>query len=427
MRIKNAFCALVALLLLINQNFIFAVSAQEFTVSGNGEGSSSSISYQAENNNQIHQENNAEVENDVKAEAETGSNEANDNSGEVQIETGNAQVSTEIVNSGNTSTAVIDCCPAEDPGSVVVADNGEDSQNSVEITQDSATNITTVNKLNLDNNVDITANTGDNEADDNSGDVTIKTGEVNILAQILNKNLNNSYISASSANNLFNYKIAGNGANSVNTVTESGSEDNNYLVFNDLYLNNSIINNANTGGNKANKNNGKVFIATGSVLLDIILLNKDINTSVIKASCCSSPSPTPTPTPTPSPSGTPGPSESPSPSNPPQGSCCSPTTDIPGPGGGGGGGGSSSSSSGGGEVLGAALPATGGFSLWMLTVLALLMLSAGVILRGDYEYAQDKFKKVSGKFADSFGAYLFGAYLLAYTADLPSRKFRSYS
>lgn len=410
MKLKNALGIVIAVVLGLNPFFLYPVLAQEFSVSGNGNGSSNNISYQAETNNQIEQTSNAEIENNVEAEAVAGENEANGNTGEVEINTGDVTGEIVILNSGNSSTAQIGCCE-EDPSSAAIEGNGEDSNNSINISDNSKVNVNIVNELKLKNNVAINADTGNNEADDNEGDVTIQTGGINMLAQILNQNLNQADVSVSNPNKSFSYSIKNNGSGSTNSITEDTGTENEYSVFNNLYLVNDIKNSTNTGGNKANKNNGKVFISTGSILLDIILQNKDINVSKITDTCCANPSPSPSPSgspgpsSSPTPSGSPSPTPTPTPSPTPAPSCCTPTNDPPGPPVGSGGPG--------GEVLGAALPATGGFSIWTLTLLALLMLSAGVILRSDYGSRQIKSKKVSGQFANSFKSYLFGAYLLA--------------
>lgn len=424
MKLKNALGIVITVVLVINRFFSYPVLAQEFSVTGNGEGSSNSISFQVENNNQVDQTNTADIKNEVQAEAETGSNEANDNTGEVEIETGDVTQEVVIINSGNNSTVQIGCCEEEDPSTAATQNNGASSDNSIDVSDNSSTAVNIVNELSIQNNVDISANTGDNEALGNEGDVTIKTGEINLLAVILNKNLNTADVSVSDPAKNFNLFLKKNGAGSTNSISEDNKTENEYSVFNNLYLNNDIKNHSNTGNNKANKNSGQVFISTGDIFLDIILKNKDINTSKIADVCCGKPFPSPTPvpsgSPSPSPSSSPSPSESPSPSpsGSPTSSCCSPTTDIPGPGGGGGGPGGSSE----GEVLGVSLPVTGGFSLWTLTFLALLMLATGVILRSDLTYGQTKFKKVSGKFIDSSKPYVFGAYLLANLKVLSSSK-----
>ncbi|MBI2593349.1 hypothetical protein HYW44_01785, partial [Candidatus Daviesbacteria bacterium] len=192
MKIKNALVSLAAALLVVNQFFSFAVFAQEFSVSGNGAGSKSEISYQGEKNTQIVQTNDAQIDNQVEAEAFTGDNEADGNTGEVQIQTGDAKEQVEILNSGNNSTAEIGCCTPDDPSSASIEGNGEDSSNTIDISDNSAEKINIVNELKLRNNVSINADTGDNEADGNDGDVTIQTGQINLLARVLNQNLNNA-------------------------------------------------------------------------------------------------------------------------------------------------------------------------------------------------------------------------------------------
>lgn len=422
MKFKNALTAFICVLLSFNRILSYPVIAQEFSVQGNGEGSSNDISYQAEESNQVQQTNSAEIENDVEVEVETGGNEANGNSGEVEINTGDITGEIAILNTGNNSTAQTGCCEEEDPSLASIENNGAQSENTIDISENSSNKITLSNGLVLTNNISINADTGDNEAEDNEGDVTIQTGEINLLAQILNQNLNNADISASGQNKSLEYRVKNNGSGSTNLITEDSNTENEYFVFNDLYMVNDIKNISNTGGNKVNKNErssssnrGKVFISTGNIYLDLILSNK-VNTGKIIADCCrkTAPSPTPTPPPAGGPGESPSPSPTPAPSSPPSG----------GGGGGNGGGGSSGgeSSSGPGEVLGAILPATGGFSLWTLTFLSLLMLSVGVILRSDYGSRQINLKKVYRKFIDSFKSYFFSAYLFANIKSLPSSK-----
>ena len=141
MKLKNALGIIIAVVLGLSPLFPYPVLAQEFSVSGNGAGSSNNISYQAETNNQIQQTNNEEIENNVGAEAETGGNEADGNSGEVEINTGDVTGEIVILNTGNSSTAQIGCCEEEDPSSAAITGNGEDSDNSIDISDNLATKI----------------------------------------------------------------------------------------------------------------------------------------------------------------------------------------------------------------------------------------------------------------------------------------------
>lgn len=164
MKLKNALGIVITVVLVINRFFSYPVLAQEFSVTGNGEGSSNSISFQVENNNQVDQTNTADIENEVEVEAQTGSNEANANTGEVEIETGDVTENVVIVNSGNSSTVQVGCCEEKDPSSAAIENNGASSDNSIDVSDNSSTVVNIVNELTIQNNVDISANTGDNEA-----------------------------------------------------------------------------------------------------------------------------------------------------------------------------------------------------------------------------------------------------------------------
>ncbi len=357
-------------------------AATEFVIEGNGDNSQNSINYTQEKSETVQQSNEANIDNNVNQEANTGGNSASSNTGgEVNIETGDATSNTQIENSGNHSVYESECCPNGD-SSLVISGNGSGSTNNIGYTSNNTSKIIINNLMNTTNNISITANTGDNEADSNNGDVSITTGKAKINAKVENKNINLAYIKGSQGTGSFNVKVSGNGVDSTNDVIVNNSLNTDIVVNNRLDLINNLRFSAITGNNSANRNNGKVSISTGDVMLDIILKNKDINVSQIVLECCQekeqpSPSPSPSVSPSPSPSSSPNPSESPKPSDNPSGG-------VIGGGGGGGGGsssGASSGNSGGGQVLGATLPTTGGFGLYQATLFSLTLFATGVYLR----------------------------------------------
>lgn len=368
----------ICLILVLGQNFSYPVFAEEYSISGNGEGSSSQINVKQEESKAVEQNNNTEIKNEVKAESETGNNQASGNSGETEIKTGDASQDTTVINSGNTNEAQAGCCPTYSGGSATISGNGADSQNQINSSQTMGSNITQNNGAKITNNITVYANTGDNEASDNLGNSTITTGDINIQTAVFNQG-NNSYAKIGGSKAPLDIKIAGNGASSVNDVDENNTEYQVVYVNNYLDLSNNVKHFASTGGNKAYKNLGNVKIITGDIYLDIILSNK-FNNSVVIADCGCKETPQPTPKP----------SETPIPSTPPSGGEN---------GGGGGSGGSSSGGSGGtsdsgsssssggsgGSVLGVSLPATGGFSLIQATLLALSLLGSGIILKLDWK------------------------------------------
>lgn len=383
---SKVLASFVMSLLVLSQFFLYPVLAEEYSISDNGNGSSNEINIKNEESKTVEQSNNAEISNQVESETETGNNEASNNSGETEIVTGDASTEMAVANSGNSNQVQVGCCPISG-GSTQITGNGADSNNQINSDQKNGAIVSQNNGAKITNNIAVNTNTGDNEASGNTGDTTITTGNVNTGIWAANQ-VNNSYASVGGGSKALNLKIAGNGEGSVNNIEENYDENQEFFVNNYLELNNSVNNYANTGGNKAKGNLGSVKISTGNVYLDIILSNK-VNTSVIIADCGCKTSPSPTPSP----------SGSPSPSTPPSG----------GENGGGGGssGGSSSGGSGGssdsgsssgstsgGQVLGANLPATGGFSLIQATMLALSLLGSGIILRLDFKKRKKDVKKV---------------------------------
>ncbi len=369
--IKVHISLLLSISLVLGQLFSYPVLADEYTIEGNGEGSANQINIQQQEDKTVSQNNQAEVENKVKSEVTTGDNQASGNNGETEIETGDVSSDTTVLNQGNTNNAQSGCCSTDNSASV--SGNGSGSDNQINSAQSNNTTVSQNNHATITNNITVNANAGDNEASENNGNSTIKTGDVTVNTGVYNYG-NTSHAKISSAALGFDLKIAGNGEGSTNDINNEFQSTQIVYVSNVLDLKNNVKHYANTGGNKAYKNLGDVKIITGDVYLDIILSNK-FNTSVVEADCgCKSqPSPTPTPSGSPTPSTRPSGGEN---------------------GGGGGGGGSSSGGSGGsdsssagqggGQVLGATLPATGGFSVFSLTLLAFSLLLAGIMARIDF-------------------------------------------
>ena len=146
------------------------------------------------------QDNYAAVNNRVDADAETGENKANDNTGgEVSIETGDADVTVGVDNSVNFNWADADCgCLLEDV-LVKIADNGSDTQN--DITAGLGQGLTVfqgnVAGSGLENFIDADADTGDNKAKDNTGDPgsdpSVETGDATTEVMLENSGNSNVY------------------------------------------------------------------------------------------------------------------------------------------------------------------------------------------------------------------------------------------
>src|SRR3989344_3203731 len=183
-----------------------AAHAEELVISGNGSGSASEVTVNSANTASITQSNDTGVNNGVFANSNTGGNNVNANNGEaVLVDTGNSQVGVTVVNDVNSSVVdSSDCCAQ--PTDVKVTGNGEGSINNV-------------------NTVNVNANTGNNAASNNFGNVTIQTGNIKVDGKILNTTVNVSKVNFSAGGLSLSALINGNGSGSANLITANFTTD----------------------------------------------------------------------------------------------------------------------------------------------------------------------------------------------------------
>jgi len=281
---KLAFLAL-GLLLVFGQGPTM-VKALEIVVTDNGSGSESEVQLTQETQTNVTQTNEANVANDVNVSANTGDNEASDNTGgNVAIETGDVTENIAVDNSVNSSVVETECCPQD--LTVLISGNGADSENEIDLEIENETQIYINQIAYITNNIQGTANTGGNTANDNTGgNVLIETGSIYIAGGIQNGPINSASVTGGSGGGDISAKIWGNGADSVNSI---GAD----LDFNsDIFLNfKSDIDNfvnwdLNTGGNEINGNNGNVKILTGDIFFDFLIKNGPINFGGVDWGCC---------------------------------------------------------------------------------------------------------------------------------------------
>lgn len=339
--------------------------ADELVVSGNGAESQNNVNVTQSSENTSTQNNEAAVQNNVDSSAQTGNNSANDNSGDnTQITTGDA---TNVVNAEtavNASVVETGCC-ADSGTTAIVSDNGQGSESNLNLNNNSQTNTNINQNATVTTNIQGYANTGHNKANDNSGNVSIETGNIYAEGQVQNFT-NFAYADVSSGTPGVLVKITDNDRDTTNNIYLNLNNNTNVNIDNNSRLYNTIKWELNTGWNEANDNKGNVKIKTGDIYLKTVIQNLANIAKVIVDCNCEAKANEP-------------PKENPPSSNPPSGNGGG------GGGGNGGGGGSSSGGSGGsgggGSVLGDSLPATGANSLFGMTLIAIMMLAAGLYLR----------------------------------------------
>lgn len=281
----------------------------------NGENSSNATNLELNNNNTTNQENSAVIENNMNLIADSGSNNANKNTGgNSSIATGDANVAANLLTFANNNIAggvvygVVNifgnlvgdilfpeeaytvCCRTMDT-TLANTDNGSNSTNSTTYTNNTVDTINQFNVANIDNNLYIDANTGENDASKNTnGNSSVTTGDSNVTASILNIANNNivggnwwlvivneagkwvgkimgspegSNLAGSDGfefvvddNGEINVINSGNGVGSTNDSTLTENNNNSINQTNDAKIVNNVDLTANTGRNSASKNTG---------------------------------------------------------------------------------------------------------------------------------------------------------------------------
>lgn len=168
-------------------------SSTSQSISGNGSESNNSINNTNTTNNTILQINHANLQNNIYSNLNTGNNYASGNGGKVTINTGNIKSDVNVINNGiNLSLAKIMAGTGKNIAEI--KGNGADSVNSITFKNIFGIDVIVYNTANISNDVNHNANTGDNVAKDNNGDVEIGTGDVTITTSILNENINGSVV-----------------------------------------------------------------------------------------------------------------------------------------------------------------------------------------------------------------------------------------
>lgn len=316
-----------------NDNFAVAPGSAGSDVAiindGNGSASQNGASIEVGSTDVLIQDNVADVRNDVEQDSNTGDNSASRNVGSASIETGDANVSSTIINALNTNAAgvmvsefnVVDdqmgdlvldfsagCVAGCGGGDLFAknADNGSGSTNDINATLYDSILTFQSNDADLENEVVLGANSGSNVADNNTGgDTSIQTGDANVAANIFNfANTNvagNLYFGVV---NLYGDLIGdiilpevyftgcdcgadatlsnlGNGSGSANNIAFTSVDADSIFQFNEALINNELTMTAETGSNEASDNTGgDIEIQTGDTLVNANILNV-ANTNLI--------------------------------------------------------------------------------------------------------------------------------------------------
>lgn len=174
MTIKQKITTGVASTALLLSTIVPAAFA-DFTISGNGSRSDNQIDADFDITTRISQRNDFDADNDVRINNNTGDNRSSGNTGgDVSIDTGNATANVDIVNVGGSNIAHVDGCGCSNFGDfdAKIYGNGSKSDNEIDLDVNKDLRVYQTNDTNIDNNVYVNNNTGDNKANDNTGGVS---------------------------------------------------------------------------------------------------------------------------------------------------------------------------------------------------------------------------------------------------------------
>lgn len=254
--------------ILLNTLMPVAFADTTISINGNGSDSDNNANVSFEQSTTVVQNNDAQITNDVRVDANTGDNEANDNTGgDVSVQTGDVDAEVSVTNVANKNVADVECCTGGDK-EIEISKNGSDSDNTVDFDWKNNIDVFQENDANIRNDVRVEANTGDNEANDNTdGDVSIETGDADVSVSVTNMaNANFANVGNGDNGGDVSLRITGNGSDSDNEIDLDFDSSIVISQDNDADIDNDIRVDADTGDNEAEDNTGDdVSIETGDI------------------------------------------------------------------------------------------------------------------------------------------------------------------
>lgn len=237
------------------------------------------------NKNQVAQNNNADVDNDVDVDADTGGNDANfnnggSNGGDVVIRTGNANTTVDLMTVANANSARIGSGSTNGGSALLrIGNNAAFSDNDLTLNLTRDNYVTQKNVADVDNDVDVDADTGDNDASfNNGGDVIIDTGNATTTVDVDNLvNFNSADLNCGClfAGDL-TAKVIDNAFESDNDLHANLNSTQLAFQTNDADVDNDLRHlDSDTGENDANFNN-----AGGAIDTDPSVTTGNANTTV---------------------------------------------------------------------------------------------------------------------------------------------------
>jgi hypothetical protein len=232
---------------------------------------------EVDNNMRIKTSNTADLINDAYVKADTGDNSASENTANASIDTGTATATIAFENTLNMAVNTLTIDPGAGTIEVYNQNTGHGSENEAETKVDNDINLWNMNQASVANDADVKLNTGKNEADENTGNVTVDTGQAQSNVNIINGGGSNNNSTA------INIDLSALSLTAANATTGADSENEAEAKFeNDISVgnkNSNLISNDvdvcnNTGENSASENTGTASLNTGNAISNVNIENQ---------------------------------------------------------------------------------------------------------------------------------------------------------
>jgi len=303
----------------------------------NGDSSNNNANSNNSNSSATTLSNDADVVNEVVIDAVTGGNKADSNVGSGSVETGDANVAVTVLNflNNNIVAGTVDVINifGDYVGNIIIpesssntsgvsgnnasgnnasgnyvsqnAGNGDSASSNASANSSNTNTTTQANLADIDNNLNVTANTGNNKTQSNTnGDNAVQTGSTNVDANVYNvanvNSTNGGYIVLVNDNGTWKGTIYGasgdkassegvqfvvqpdgtvvasnngNGTASDNNASTNTSNNTSTSQTNNAQVQNNVKINADTGNNSASRNTDGGSVKTGNVNVAASIMN----------------------------------------------------------------------------------------------------------------------------------------------------------
>lgn len=251
-----------------------------------GPSSNNTCSINNTTNVSVNNVNDAKIVNDIRTVSNTGGNSASNNTLGGNITTGNASLNATLSSVANVNTTNISVGWAGSNNAGANNVTGPSSNNTAYINNAHRVDVYNSNTATVDNAVNSTADTGSNNADNNTGPAYIRTGSSNLATSVFS-HVNDSLTAISLGSGGTGNNTAGNdttGPFSYNMAVINNAVDVGVNNVNDLQVRNRVDVFSSTGSNSASNNTLGGDILTGNASAGVnVGTEGNINTTQIAA------------------------------------------------------------------------------------------------------------------------------------------------